>query len=399
MDLTNKSSTFISSCINNLTRGFSSYAMTDYSRGCVFMASEGAPIVLVPEFQPARKPERKAFRWHKWHVVAIVLAVIICVQAFLYVSLMTRYNSLDSEHQLLLSEHAALETDYSSLQSDYESLQSSYNSYRASQGSLQTRYDSLQSDYNSLAASHAALQSSYSSLQASYNTLQSSFDSYYSDYANLRDLVNQRSQYLDIMDFVTPNDSDVSSIVLSVTGGWSNPSNWNEYWSDVKAMYDWVVGNVEYRSDGLYPVLPSTPAGSIEYSMEMWQFPNETLALRQGDCEDMAILLASMILSYNDGEYWVECIWITGSLGAHAAVQLPVDGNQLTILDPAGNYYTEGLYGNLDSEEISTEINYWLNYWRPSLGNDVRAYRVFSSYVDESFSSTSEYITWMINRA
>jgi len=377
------------------------------------MASEGAPIVLVPEFYPERKSERKAIRWHKWHVVAIVLIVIVCVQAFLYMSLLTRYNSLDSVHQLLMSEHAALEGDYgslqsdhsslqanySALQSDYGSLQAMYNSYLANQGSLQTKYDSLQSDHYSLVAGYASLQSSYSSLQASYDILQSNFDSYNSDYANLRDLVNQRSQYLDIMDFVTPNDSDVGSIVLSVTGGWSNPSSWNEYWSDVKAMYDWIVGNVDYRSDGLYPVLPSAPAGSLEYSMEMWQFPNETLESRQGDCEDMAILLASMILSYNNGDYWVECIWITGSLGAHAAVQLPVDGNQLTILDPAGNYYTEGLYGSLASEDISTEINYWLNYWKPSLGSDVRVYRVFSSYVDESFSSTSEYITWMINRA
>jgi cell division protein FtsL len=358
------------------------------------METEGPPIVLVPEFQP----ERKHFRLRKWHVVAIVLVVIICVQAFLYVSLLARYNSLDTAQKSLLSEHVALEADYDSLQLDHSALQSSYQGLQASHSSLQTDYDSLQSDYDSLDASYDSLQSSYGSLQTSYNTLQSSFDSYYSDYANLRDLINQRSQYLDIMDFVTPNDSDVSSIVFSVTGGWSNPSNWNEYWSDVKAMYDWVVNNVDYRSDGLFPVLPSTPSGSVEYEMEMWQFPNETLYLRQGDCEDMAILLTSMIRSYNDGAYSVECIWITGSMGAHAAVQFPMTGDELTILDPAGHYYTQDGYGNLDSKGISTEINNWLNYWRSSLGSDVRVYRVFSSYMDRIFSSTSEYTTWMYNR-
>ena len=355
---------------------------------------EAPLIVLGPEIQP----EKKHFRLRKWHVVTIVLVLIIGVQAFLYLSLMARYSSLDSAHQSLLSEHATLEGDYSSLQSDYDSLQSSYNGLQASHSSLQTNYNSLQSSYNSLDASYDALQSSYSSLQASYDALQSSYDSYNSDYANLRDLINQRALYLDIMGFVTPDDPDVSSIVLSVTGGWSNPSSWGEYWSDVKMMYDWVVDNVEYRSDGLYPVLPSTPSGSVEYEPEMWQFPSETLDLRQGDCEDMAILLTSMILSYNDGAYWVECILIMGSLGGHAAVQMPVANDRLTILDPAGHYYTQDLYGNLDSEDISAEINNWLNYWKPSLSIDVRVYRVFSSYMDRLFSSTSEYITWMYSR-
>ena len=365
------------------------------------VSRELPPIVLVPEFQP----KKRLFRLHKWHVVTVVLVAVICLQAFLYLSLTTRYNTLDSKYQPLLSEHVTLEDDYSSLQSDYDSLQSSYqglqaswNSMKSSYDSMQATYSSLQSDYDSLEASYDSLQSSYSSLQTSYDTLQSSFDSYYSDYANLRNLINQRALHLDIMDFVTPDNPDVSNIVLSVTGGWSNPSNWNEYWSDVKKMYDWVVNNVDYRSDGLYPVLPSTPSGSVQYEKEMWQFPSETLDLRQGDCEDMAILLTSMIRSYNDGEYWVECILITGSLGAHAAVQFPVTGDKLTILDPAGNYYTQDLYGNLDSKGISTEINNWLNHWKPSLGSDVRVYRVFSSYMDRSFSSTSEYTTWMYNR-
>ncbi len=352
--------------------------------------------VEVPASQP--QPAKKPFRLSKWHVVTVVLVVVICLQAFLYLSLMTRYNSLDSEYESLASEHATLEDDYGSLQSSHSDLQLSWNSMKSSYDSMQATYSSLQSDYDSLEASYDSLQSNYDSLQTNYDILQSSFDSYYADYANLRNLINQRALHLDIMDFVTPNDPAVSSTALSITGGWSDPSDINEYWSDVKKMYDWVVNNVEYRSDGLFPVIPSTPAGSVQYEKEMWQFPSETLDLEQGDCEDMAILLASMILSYNDGEYWVECILITGSLGAHAAVQFPVTGDKLTILDPAGHYYTQDGYGNLDSKTISTEINNWLNYWKPDLGSDVRVYRVFSSYMDRSFSSTSEYTTWMYDR-
>jgi len=349
------------------------------------------PEVLVPVSQPQPQPTKKPFKLNKWHVVTVVLVVVICLQTFLYLSLMTNYNSLDSKHKTLLSEHGALEDDYNSLQSSYDSLQSSYYGLQASHSSLQANYSSLESDYDSL-------QSSYDSLQTNYGILQSSFDSYYSDYANLRDLINQRVLHLDITDFITPNDAAVSSIVLSVTGGWSNPSDINEYWSDVKKMYDWVVANVEYRYDGLFPVLPSTPSGSVQYETEMWQFPSETLDVMNGDCEDMAILLASMILSYNDGKYAVECIWITGSLSAHVAVQFPVAGDKLTILDPAGNYYTQDAYGGLGSKDISTEINNWLNYWKPSIGSDVRVYRVFSNDIDRTFSSTSEYTSWMYSR-
>jgi len=341
---------------------------------------ETPPAVVVTQPQPEKKP----FHLSKWHVVALVLVVIIVVQAFLYLSLTMRYNFLNSQHQSLLSEHESLEASHSSLESSYSSLQSSYSS--------------LQSDYNGVLSDYNSLDSSYDSLQASYDNLQSSFDSYYSGYASLRSLVNQRALQLDVMDFVTPNDAAVNNTVHSVTGGWSNPSNWDEYWSDMKSMYDWVVNNVKYRYDGLFPILPSTPSGSVQYSTEMWQFPNETLNQKKGDCEDMAILLASMIRSYNGGKYWVECLLIVGSLSGHAAVQVPVTEDKLTILDPAGNYYTQDSGGSLVGKDISTEIDSWLNIWKPQLGSNVRVERVFSDYIDRSFSSTSEYTTWMSNR-
>lgn len=87
-----------------------------------------------------------------------------------------------------------------------------------------------------------------------------------------------------------------------------------------------------------------------------------------------------------------------GSKGAHAGVQLPVKEDKLTILDPTGNYYTKTIYGSIDSREISTEINNWLNFWETSLGDDIYEYRVFANYLDKAFSSTKEYISWMYSR-
>ena len=351
------------------------------------------------------QPEKRKFRLSKWHVITIVLVAIIVVQGFLYLSLNSSFNTLNANHKSLTNQYSALQSEHSTLQGDYDSLQahhrtlqSDYDSLQSNYSKIQTSFASLKSNYSSLQTDYNSLNSSYHSLQTDYNILQSSFDSYYSDYANLRRLINQRVLHLDITDFITPNDTSVKNTVLSVTGDWSNPSDWNEYWNDVKKMYDWVVNNIEYRYDGLFPIIPSTPAGEVEYSDEMWQFPNETLDIKKGDCEDMAILLASMIRSYNGEKYSVECLWITSSTLAHVGVQFPVTGDELTILDPAGDYYTEDLYGDLTSKDISTEINNWLNYWKPQMGSDVRVYRVFSSYIDKSFSSTSEYISWMYSR-
>lgn len=195
-----------------------------------------------------------------------------------------------------------------------------------------------------------------------------------------------------------PDDSSVEQIVTEITGGWSDPSNWDEFWDDVKAMYDWVVNHTEYRYDGLFPILPNELSGDAQYHDEMWQFPNETLSLGRGDCEDMAILLCSMILRYTGEEYWTECITLAGSNNGHMGVQIPVGENKLAILDPAGHYYTSDVGGSLVSKNISIEINNWLDSWESELGSGAYVSGVFANYLDETFSSTSEYISWMSAR-
>lgn len=309
------------------------------------------------------QPQVKKFHLNKWYVITAVLIGVIVVQGFLYLSLNSSYNTLNANHKSLTSEH----------------------------NNLRNEYDILQSE-------HSTLQGSYDSLQADYNSLQSNYDSYVSSYNNLRNQISNRASGMDGKYFITPQDPSVNNLVIQITGGWSDPSDWNEYWSDVKMMYDWVVNNIEYRSDGLSPLIPSIPSGYVEYRQEMWQLPKETLDLMQGDCEDMANLLTSMIQSYDGGKYWTECIIITGANGGHVGVQMPVKGGKLTILDPAGKYYTQTSYGSIDMKDISTEINNWLNYWKSNLGNDVHVERVFSNNIDKSFSSTSEYISWMTNR-
>ncbi len=70
--------------------------------------------------------------------------------------------------------------------------------------------------------------------------------------------------------YVTPNNPSVQAQLLEIG-------------NDLNTIYSWVGENINYELD-------SDIYGTEEY----WQFPYETLALKTGDCEDQAFLLASL---------------------------------------------------------------------------------------------------------
>ena len=185
--------------------------------------------------------------------------------------------------------------------------------------------------------------------------------------------------------FITPEEPEVVSLTYNITGKMANTTDPNSYWNDIKSMYDWVNDNIEYREDGLYPILPENPGDELEHTDQMAQFPNETLSFRSGDCEDIAILLTSMVRAYFDSQFTVECIWITGETAGHVAVQIPFAGEKMVILDPVRDYYSHDTFGNIALNAISAELYNWMSIWRPSLGTDVHVYRLFSDYMDEYY--------------
>jgi peptidoglycan hydrolase CwlO-like protein len=355
--------------------------------------------------------------------VTIVLGIVCMIFAASLILVMTNYtviiNSKDSQiatlaeqvHQVQewlegnLSRLSTLNAQIASLNQEKNQLQiwldENQTLLNQTQMWLQENMTYYESQISSLNSQITDLQNQIATLQSEINSLNAqitTLEAYVSAYQSLRDKVNQRWDQINVEPFITSQDQAVKDIVRSVTGGWGDTDDWNEYWADVQAMYNWVVNNIEYRYDGLYPMLPSNPSGELNYWNEMWQFPNETLSLRKGDCEDMAILLCSMMRCYSNSQYYAEVILITSSTAGHAAVQIPVSGHKLVILDPAGRYYSHDLWGNIIFNDVITEINNWLNYWKPEMGSDVYVYRVFSDYIDKTFTSTSEYITWMYSR-
>jgi hypothetical protein len=84
---------------------------------------------------------------------------------------------------------------------------------------------------------------------------------------------------IDVRTLITPNDCALQDLIeqQKLKGSSDDETMWN--------IQKWVAKNIKYVSD-------STNSGVPEY----WQFPFETLALRLADCEDGAILIASLAI-------------------------------------------------------------------------------------------------------
>ncbi len=88
---------------------------------------------------------------------------------------------------------------------------------------------------------------------------------------------------------------------------------------DVEKYTIWVHKNIRYNYDSEYPYII---AGKVYFKPDVWAPSNVTLSRGYGDCEDLSILLASLIrAAYPKEDVYIIVI----SLGnvSHAAVLIP----------------------------------------------------------------------------
>ncbi|MFC1912896.1 transglutaminase-like domain-containing protein [Chloroflexota bacterium] len=233
------------------------------------------------------------------------------------------------------------------------------------------------------------------------NTANKKNSSMLNQYDDLREEINVRlgMTQSDMKSYVTPLNSSVSNIVQEITGGFSDDAS--EYWRDFERLYRWVVNNIVYSYDSYIPILPDTLSGQIRWFPEYWRMPEETLNDGTGDCEDMATLLASMIMSYTESRYetWVLVITSTDpSTPGHVGTAFPVADGRLTIIDPTGNYYTGYRNRTLGSETAAVAVARWLSYWE---NNDMPGAKIIAAFSDDfyrDFSDTEAFLTWVEQR-
>lgn len=232
------------------------------------------------------------------------------------------------------------------------------------------------------------------------NTAQDEKTQMLTQYNDMRSEISARMGFTqqNRQSYIQFSDSAVSAKVQEIVGGYNGDND--KLWQDYKKIYDWIVDNIDYSSDSYTPVLPQSISGVISWKREYWRTPTETLADKNGDCEDMALLLISMMENYTNRAYGVWILSISSEVPeskGHMAVAFPVQGDKLTILDPAGNYYTGIPSQYLRSDSIAGAVNSWLSHWSIEMP-DAFIDEVMSEKVYHQFSSSDEFITWASQR-
>jgi len=252
-----------------------------------------------------------------------------------YELILAELEDVSSEFETVDNEYIALQGDYESLQGEYESTQEEVSDLEEEVSLVQDAYQSLQRNHSSLEEEHENLQVEYEYLTKGESELQTEYREYRQFVQNTVETVNRRlgrdeSQQC----FVTPADPSVGSLLVDIVGGPGDSKTVSAQWLDIMRVYDWVDYNISYSQDSPYPHLYAEPEGHLHYHWDCFNFPNETISSRRGDCEDHALLLLSLLLNYNYTEqYW--CIRYRSDTSDHMAVAISVPGGDLAILDPS----------------------------------------------------------------
>jgi hypothetical protein len=332
--------------------------------------------------------------------VFLIIAIIICGTLCLAIGnlneklsdtttqLTTTEESLNAAETALTTTETRLSTSESQLATAKEDLENTEKELENTENTLKSTETQLVTANRQLEETQIQLVSVGGQLKTAQDTQAQMLD----EYSDLRTQVNVRfGQTGDSQKFITPDNAKVVAKALAVAG--NNSEDLNERWRGYKSLYQWVVSNIKYTKDSYSAYLPSQLGGEVQWSQECWRMPEETLADMAGDCEDMAVLLASLISSYNKEHYIVWTILIRNESQGHAAVAIPVAGGKLTILDPAGNYYTGYREWWLQSYDINQAVNDWLAYWTPDMPG-AKVTFVFSNDFYQEFPSTGEFIDW-----
>ncbi len=134
---------------------------------------------------------------------------------------------------------------------------------------------------------------------------------------------------------------------------------------------------------------------------DYWQTPRETLMHKEGDCEDWATTILSLMRAYYPSVECYDALWST-----HVSVFCSVD-NSFIMYDQEHTRQTVSFIPNPTHDELITQENrrearaFLNNYFNEfGIRSDERALQAL--YNDKSiktFDSTESFITWMLNES
>lgn len=310
--------------------------------------------------------------------------------------------------------YLSVRQDYNLLSQKYEDLQTNYNALNSQYSSLQANHSQLQSQYSSLNNQYASLNSQYQSLQGMYNLLSSDYDALLGECARLNSTVANIISTTDSYAGLTAsfprvlNDNAVKATASAVTAAGASKS---DYWGSIQKIYRYVTSNIAYVHDIEMPYWYISHTMTIKgqtyiYGADYFKFqnyiqtPELTLEIKQGDCDDQAILAYAMIKYYMKYVYGTEYSLYLAHVefsdgSAHLSVVMPVQGGNICIIDPAGSYLTSTLYiwqYVITQKPALQELQAYSNHWKYGGGTGpityIKLYRV--NVVDGSYTVAAE---------
>ncbi len=319
----------------------------------------------------------------------------------LYDTLKSTYSTLQYNYSILQNKYSSLTDKYSRLSEKYDSLHNNYTILLNEYNSLYENYTSLLSKYNNLLNSYNQLQGNYTRLLAQWNNLVNEYDSLQQDYNHLKTEYdnlwqlyqgNMNSEFKSLVDnyeawyeyawgviqFTNATIPRVYSQeqynylynIIMNNVSLTDPSDW---WLSVYQLYQYEIETVKYVNDEPEPMPPYIQdliygTYKNETLVNSIMAPNETLELKQGDCDDQAVLLYGLIDTYEkyilgtDHVEWLVFVEM-GDGSWHMTVFIPIQGGKLTITDPAGHYLTLDQYGHLTSNNALQELQKYSDWW------------------------------------
>jgi hypothetical protein len=302
-----------------------------------------------------------------------------------FLSYEPRITSLQSELSTTQNELSRLDANYVALTNSFNELSSIYSDLDLAQFNLIIQRNLLTSYFESL-------NNSYNDLKEYYKGLSK----------NVSELYNLLYSYSRIPQAFsrTLNEATISKTEIAVMSATSGST---DVWSSYEKIYQYVTANIAYAEDIDMPY-PSTYwyiniTGSefiTKFTMTSYrnyvQTPELTLSIKQGDCDDQAVLAYAMIKYYMKyvagSEYPLYIAQTDLNDGtSHLAVFIPIQGGELCILDPASDYLTS-TWSGFTSIQALQELRNYSSHWYPNSIARITLYSI--DVTDGSYSIMGE---------
>jgi len=302
--------------------------LSNHAPSTVSKKTEGvreASSVLIQTAEPSQPGKSQSPPW-------LLLMLGACLLLFGSMIFISRYTTLQKNYQTVQSNHELLLQNYSQLSGKYQVLQGDYQT-------LNSDWQILQSDFQTTKYNLQTLQDAYGALQAEHQSLQDSYTVLFDDYNNTSNSYSEFREIAIAPPYIYTREREVHLVFRKLDGSllrWTISSEWLEYHlrrgdelrSDLTyrlELYNKFTGETYHAVDDR-DFVDSTPftylmadlyrnsPDDYTFIKEVWnivaqltaytseiqetpRFPMETLLSGGGDCEDHAILFASMILA------------------------------------------------------------------------------------------------------